>query len=350
MQNWLSPVVICYAMGIALGNFEPFPIDRELARTISEAAILFAIPLLLYSTNLIKWMRYANKTLLSFALCAISGFISAGIMGFLFQEKIADVWRISGMAAGLYTGGTPNMQAIAFALQAPEETIILMNAADIFTGGIFLVFLTSIAHRFFGLFLPDFQSGSTHESLSKDLFSNQFSWLDSLKGIALSLGIIGFSLGLTWLIFGNLNQTIFILLMLTTLSVSASFVNKVRNWRGTFETGEYFLLAFCVAIGALANFRDIISEGQYIVAFLGCVLIGTVTLHTLFARIFKIDRDTMMLTSTAGLYGPAFVGQIATAIGNRELVFSGMAMGLLGYAMGNYWGIGLAYLLKLFIL
>ncbi|MDX1940104.1 MAG: DUF819 family protein [Saprospiraceae bacterium] len=346
LQNWLSPVVICYAIGIALGNFEPFPIDRELARTISEAAILFAIPLLLYSTNLVKWMRYANKTLISFTLCAISGFISAGMMTFLFQGKIPDVWKLSGMVAGLYTGGTPNMQAIGFALNTPEETIILMNAADIFTGGIYLIFLTSVAHRFFGIFLSDFHSGSTHESMTKEFFANQFSWYDSFKGITLTLGIIGFSLGLTWLIFGNLNQTIFILLMLTTLSVSASFVPNIRNWQGTYETGEYFLLAFCVAIGALANFRDIISEGQYIVAFLGCVLIGTVILHTLFARIFKIDRDTMMITSTAGIYGPAFIGQIATAIGNRELVFSGMAMGLLGYAIGNYWGIGLAYLLK----
>lgn len=345
-RDWLSPVVICYALGIVLGTFEPFQVDRELAKTISEASILFAIPLLLYSTNIPQWLKYANKTLLSFALCAISGLISAGMAAFLFRDKLEEAWKIGGMVAGLYAGGTPNMQGVAFALGATEEAIILVNAADIFTGGIYLIFLTSVAHRIFGLFLPDFQSGTIHESLSKDLFTAKFSPADSLKGIALTLGIISFALGLTLLIFGNLDQTIFILLMITSLSVSASFSSKIRNWQGTFETGEYFLLMFCIAIGSLANFREILTEGHFVIGFVALVLACTVTLHVVLARWFKIDRDTMMLTSTAGLYGPAFVGQIATVIGNKELVFSGMAMGLLGYAIGNYWGIGLAYVLK----
>ncbi len=349
LQGWLSPVIICYALGIVLGNFEPFPLNRKLARTVSEASILFAIPLLLYSTNLPHWMRYANKTLLSFALCAISGFIASGAMGYLFQHKIENVWKVSGMVAGLYTGGTPNMQGIAFALGADESIIILANAADVFTGGLYLIFLTSVAARFFRFFLPKFEPGSTHESLQRDLATNLFSTADSFKGILLTIGIIALALGLSWLLFGNLNQTIFILLMLTTLSVSASFIPTVRNWQGTFETGEYFLLAFCIAIGSLANFKEIISEGQYIIGYLACVLLTTVALHVLLARLFNIDRDTMMLTSTAGLYGPAFIGQIASVIGNRELVFSGISMGLLGYAIGNYWGIMLAYLLKFFI-
>ncbi len=345
-RGWLTPVVLCYALGILLGNACFFPIDRELARTASEASILFAIPLLLYATNLPQWMRYANKTLLSFALCAISGLISVTAMMYFFQDRFTDAWKISGMVAGLYTGGTPNMQGVAFALGATEETIILVNAADIATGAVLLIFLTSVAHRFFGFFLPKFQDGSTHESLQKDMTISAMSLRDSLKGIALTVGIIGAAVGLTWLLFGNLSQTIFIMLMLTSLSVGASFVPRIRSWRGTFETGELFLLAFCVAIGSLANFSEIIRTGQYYIAYVGCVLLSIVTLHALLARLFNIDRDTMMLTATAALYGPAFVGQIATVIKNKELVFSGISMGLLGYAIGNYWGISIAYLIK----
>lgn len=347
-KTWLSPVVICYAAGILLGNIEPFPIQRELSRTVSEVAILFAIPLLLYATNLPQWLRYANKTLLSFALCALSGLLANVLFGFLFRHYIADSWRVAGMVAGLYTGGTPNMQGVAFALNAPDTLIILVNAADIFTGGVYLVFLTSVAPRIFGAMLPAFQAGSTHASLEKDFTAYVLTWPAALRGIALTVGVVGLSIGLTWALFGSLDQTIFIILMLTSLSVAASFVPKIRQWPGTFETGELFLLSFCVAIGSLANFREILGSGHYIVAYVGAVLLCTVVLHLLFCRLFKIDRDTMMLTSTAALYGPAFVGQIATVIGNKELVFSGMAMGLLGYAIGNYWGIGLAYLLHFF--
>jgi len=345
-RGWLTPVVLCYALGILLGNVGFFPVNRELSRTASEASILFAIPLLLYATNLPQWLRYANKTLLSFALCALSGLISVTVMMYFFQNQFSNAWKVSGMVAGLYTGGTPNMQGVAFALGATEETIILVNAADIATGAALLIFLTSVAHRFFGLFLPKFEQGSTHASLQKDMTIAAMSLRDSLKGILLTIGIIGVSVGLALLIFGNLDQTIFIMLMLTSLSVGASFVPQIRNWQGTFETGELFLLAFCVAIGSLANFSEIISTGQYYIAYVGCVLLSVVALHALFARLFKIDRDTMMLTATAALYGPAFVGQIATVIKNKELVFSGISMGLLGYAIGNYWGVSIAYLIK----
>ena len=54
----------------------------------------------------------------------------------------------------------------------------------------------------------------------------------------------------------------------------------------------------------------------------------------------------VMITSTAAIYGPVFVGQIASAIGNKKLIFTGIALGLLGFAVGNYLGIGLAYILK----
>jgi len=69
-------------------------------------------------------------------------------------------------------------------------------------------------------------------------------------------------------------------------------------------------------------------------------------LHLLLARLFRIDRDTVMITSTAALYGPVFVAQVATVIGNKKLVLAGIALGLLGYAIGNYLGLSLAYVLK----
>lgn len=349
--KWISPVVICYLVGISIGSTHLLAIDTKAIKGISEALLLIAIPLLLYSTKLSHDSRYAKTTLLSFAFCAISGFIASGIAAFLFHHKVEESWKISGMLAGLYTGGTPNLQAIGLALQTNSETIILLNTCDVFTGGIYLVFLTSFAHRFFGLFLGDFKiKYGNNTDISQALLFEEIHVKDSIKAILYTIVLLTFSLCMIWLIFGNLDQIIFILLMITSLSIGSSFLPLVRRWKGTFETGELFLLAFCVALGMLANFDEIISTGKDVLIYTSFVLFGTITLHLLLAKLFKIDRDTFMITSTAGVYGPAFIGQIASAIGNKELVFPGMAMGLLGYALGNYWGLGLAYLLKLILL
>ena len=155
--KWLSPVVICYALGIIIRNLKLFPVDDALSNTTTEISILIALPLLLFSTNLSAWFKEAKYSLGAFGLCVLSGLISTATMAFIFRNVVADSWKISGMLTGIYTGGTPNMQAIGLALGADQETIILVNAADIVCGGIYLIILSSVLHTFLGTFLPSYQ-------------------------------------------------------------------------------------------------------------------------------------------------------------------------------------------------
>jgi len=68
----------------------------------------------------------------------------------------------------------------------------------------------------------------------------------------------------------------------------------------------------------------------------------------LLSKACKIDADTSLITSTAGVYGPAFIVPVAEALDNREVVLPGLICGILGYAAGNYLGIGIAIALKFF--
>ncbi len=342
--QWLSPVLLCYAVGILIANLKLFTVNTELAHQFTQITILLAIPLLLFSTDVPKWLSYARNTILSFLLCVLSGVIITILMSFFFYPHLENTWQYAGMMLGLLTGGAPNMQAIGFMLKASEETIVLVNAADIFCGGIYLIFLSSIAHRFFGLFLPDFQQDTVEGESCNRQFIHA---LPKHYGIGLFLSIFvgGLAAGITYLVIGDLSSVILLLLSLTTLSIALSFIPFVRQLPKTFELGEYLLLIFCIAIGLLADFSSIIENGLMVISFMSSIWLGIVALHSLLAYFFKIDRDTVIITSTASLYGPAFVGQVASAIGNKKIVFSGMATGLIGYAFGNYLGVGVAYLL-----
>lgn len=239
------------------------------------------------------------------------------------------------------------MQAIGLALNAPQETIILVNAADVLLGGVYLLLLTSVVPKWLKAVLPGFQNaitGAVDETETDPYHS--FNYRHAIRAIGLTILVIGSALGLTWLVYGRLDQLAFLILMLTSLSLAVSFIPTVRNLENTFETGEYFLLIFCVALGMLADFQSILDKGLGIVQFTAVALMGTIFLHLLLARLFHIDRDTFLFTSVAAIYGPPFIGQIASITGNRQLILSGIAMGLLGYAIGNYLGIGLAYLLQ----
>ncbi|NUO03592.1 MAG: DUF819 family protein, partial [Saprospiraceae bacterium] len=157
LPDVFSPIVLCYLMGILLRNTPGLPLDDQLSEYWMNGSILMAIPILLYTTDIQRCIRYAGRSLLAFGLCVIGGLIGTGLTTFLYPLQEAPPWMLSGMLVGMYTGGTPNMQAIGMALGATRETIILVNAADIVCGCIWLIILTSVAHRLLKGILPDFK-------------------------------------------------------------------------------------------------------------------------------------------------------------------------------------------------
>ncbi len=346
VKNWLSPVVLCYAVGIFLRNIPIFPLDDKLSNTATELGVAMAIPLLLYSSAGKDWFKVGKIALISFFLCVISGLLGTMAAAFVFWGTFSDGWRLSGMLVGIYTGGIPNLHAIGLALDAPRTDILLLNAADIFLGSIYLLLLSSIAPKLLGKILRPFENPLPMDESEAADSSLQINWWQYLPGILLTVLVIGITLGSTYLIWGNLEQSTFIILALTTLSLAVSFSPLKERLQGTYIAGEYFLLIFSVALGMLADFGSILDEGTPLVKYSAVALTSSIVIHLLLARVFRVDRDTFMITSTAAIYGPAFIGPIASTLNNRSLILPGITLALLGFAIGNYLGISLARLME----
>jgi uncharacterized membrane protein len=62
-------------------------------------------------------------------------------------------------------------------------------------------------------------------------------------------------------------------------------------------------------------------------------------------RLLRVDVDTFLITSVAAIMSPAFVPMVARSLKNPGILMSGMATGILGFAIGNYLGISVALLL-----
>jgi uncharacterized membrane protein len=54
----------------------------------------------------------------------------------------------------------------------------------------------------------------------------------------------------------------------------------------------------------------------------------------------------MIITSTALICSPPFVPVIAGALNNRALIISGLTIGIVGYAIGNFIGIFTGFMLS----
>jgi uncharacterized membrane protein len=108
----------------------------------------------------------------------------------------------------------------------------------------------------------------------------------------------------------------------------------------------YFILVFSLIVSSMANLSRLADVSLVILSYIILVIFGSLLVQSVLSKIFKIDTDTMMITSTAFICSPPFVPVVASALRNKEVIISGLTVGIIGYAIGNYLGITLAYLLK----
>lgn len=346
--EWLGPVVICYLFGIILGNLPLWRVSPSLLKNITEVTILLAIPLLLFSVDFIKWMRLAKKTVISFLLAIVSIIATSIFFAQIFKYKIPEIWKIAGMLVGVYTGGTPNMSAIGIALGVKKEIFILLNGADVLVSSIYLMFLMTIAQKTLLLFLPPFKKDNSqiqNNYLPENESKNTLSISKLFSMFFISFAIVILSVGFSFLVFKKIIPS-FVILAVTTFAICISFSEKIRNISGSYEVGQYLLLIFCVSIGTVANVKNILSTSGILLSYCAAVVFGSVFLHFFLSFLFRIDADTTIITSVACVFSPAFVGPVASVLKNKEIIVSGIGTGLVGFAIGNYLGLLVAFILK----
>lgn len=356
----IGSIVICYAAGLLIGNINILPENISgLQDILTMVTVPLAIPLLLFSENVTKWFSMARTTAISLLLGLLSVVIMIIIGNYIFREMIPDSWKISSMLIGVYSGGTPNLAAIAGMLKVDEELYILTHTSDLLVGALLLFFLITAGQRFFELFLNKYRTkGSEKTNADMDRLHDIESYegmlgsenrIPLLKAFGLSLLISAIGGGLSMLFDPN-SQSIVAILTITTLGIGASLIPSVNSLPKTFPLGMYFILVFSVVVASMADLGKMLNQEQStilisIFCFVVLAVIGSLLLHAIFSWIFKIDADHFIITSVALSMSPPFVPVIAGALKNREVVLPGLLLGILGYAVGNYLG----YLMSLIL-
>ena len=335
----IGSVAVCYLIGFAIGN-TPVPVDTQLAMDLSTASVAFAIPLLLFSLDFRAWLRQAPQTLLAFFWVIVAVCIATALARPIFAERVEDSAKVAGMLVGVYTGGTPNLAAVGKALGVSNETFVMVNAADVLVSAPYFLFLITVGPGVFGRILA---VTATADDAGPVDAQSTIRPTHVLIGLALAAACVAAGLGAGRIAPAGIPEEAVAILAITTAAIGLSFFPRVRALRGTFEAGNYILLVFCVTIGTIADFAEVIRSSGWMIAYVAVVIFTALFLHVMLCRISRIDRDTTVITSTAALFGPAFIGPVAVRLGNRAIFVSGLMSGLVGYAVGNYLGLFVAW-------
>ncbi|MCP4130568.1 MAG: DUF819 family protein [bacterium] len=353
----IGAAMLCYGAGILMSVLGLVPGDAApIQKQLMAITVPLSIPLILFSTDIRRWTRLAGKTFLSL-VCMITAVLIVASAGYaLFHDTIPDAWKIAGMAIGVYTGGTPNLNAIGVALNTPEHIIVLANTSDMLACAPWFLFILSFAQRVLNKFLKPFEPAvytnedepAAQETLEVNDYSGIFTrqkMIPLLKALFLAILIFAIGGGLYTVVPKEYNMAV-LMLTITTLGILASLVPAVRRIPMTFQLGQYIILIFCLVVGSMADISKLFTSAPYIMIFITIVVYGSWIIHILLSKLFRIDTDTAIITSVSALFSPPFVPVAASALKNKEIVISGLSAGIIGYAIGNYLGIFYAYFLK----
>lgn len=346
LVSTLSPIALAYAFGILL-SFSPLTFNHTLLKETSEISITLSICLFVLASNLSKFKVLLKPVFKSFLLGIISLFAAILLTYFLIDFTGIEKNKILGMLVGVYVGGTPNLNAIGYALEVSNETLLIVNTAEMLMGGVYFFLLITIVKPMLLLFLPKFHLGNLASDINSDTH-NSTKTKTKIKMIFLafiaSITILLFSYLFVHFLFGKLDIPV-LLITLTTLSLVVSPISIVKKIDYKFEVADFLLLVFSLGIGMQININSLLTNGLEIYILVSCVFFSTILIHFLLAWLTKTDVDTLLISSTAALYGPAFIAPVAKSINNRELIVYGIALGLLGYILGNYLGLGFYWIL-----
>ena len=356
LLNKVGPVLVLYILGIIVGNiFHPAGMAK-IQDLLSSAMVPLAIPIMLFACTFSRSQTRSQLLALITGMVAVIAAVVAGY--FIFGRNIEDGAKIGGMLTGVYTGGTVNLAALKTLLDVPDETFILLNSYDMIISFLYLTFLLSLGIKWFRKILPN-ETGhaaadddaAIKEALDKteaDPYKGLFT-RGGLKdaGVLLAVDalIIGISTGLGLLAGDGWFMTVLIL-MLTTLGIAASFWKPVRTRKYGYEIGMYFIYIFSVVVASMADLSKFnISDGLGTLGYLTFVIFVSLFIQVILAKIFKIDADTMTISSVTYICSPPFVPMMSAAMKNRAVLASGLAIGVVGYAAGTYLGFIISQLL-----
>jgi uncharacterized membrane protein len=304
-----------------------------------------AIPLLLYGSSSIKRLSGYKRLGLSFFFASLSSAISCFTVAWWFQNDHTSFAQIGAMLTGLYIGGTPNMQAIGFALKGDPKLTVQLTAADALIGGSYLVLLTSIVPVLTSYVLPRFKETVANDDPISISTPIKMERRDYFILLFFTLGWLSVLLGLLYT-FKQIDNTAIILFFITGISIILSFIKFIdKRSASSFKLGEYLLLVFALSLSIQGKWSDITRGSNLLFIITAASMYGSICIHLILSKLFRIDRDTFLISSTAAIYGPPFVTQIASVIKNKYLLMPGILAGLLGYAIGNYIGLAVYYLL-----
>ncbi len=353
-KSWGQKVggpLMLIAIAMAFANFGIIPHTADIYNQISGMLVPMAIPLLILRADFKTIFTESGRMLGTFVVATIATLVGA-LVGVAVINMGPLEAEIAGTVAASYIGGSLNYVATAEAVGLKDSSIYVAGlSADAVGAVFFLMLLMSMPSiGFVKRALPSKFIGNSDvikqdkPEVSSTPEAQPFKLLPAGLGLSISLVVCAISMAIAGIFH---IESLFILIITSLSLLVANFAKPlVRQVSSDFELGTLFMYIFFVVIGAGANLGDVVGAALPIIKFIVVMVVVHLCLIVILGRLLKLDLAEVMIASNACILGPAPAAALAASKGWQPLVTPGILVGVLGYAIATFIGIGLTTLLQ----
>jgi uncharacterized membrane protein len=259
-------------------------------------------------------------------------------------------WKLAGPYVGTYIGGSLNFFSLWTGLEIGNQDLLAAaNAVDNMTVVpifAFWILVTERIRRFF----PIGEFWKTGENEEERDRVKEVPHRLSIKEITIlslcALSIIALSNWINDRLIAVVFEGLPTILIITTFALIVAQLPFARKLKGAGELGNLSFYFFFAAVGAMIDIVKAVSLAPILFLYVMIIIALQILLALLIGRLFKLDIRMLAVGSIAAKCGPPTVIAITNVMEWKRLLLPGIAVALLGYAIGNYIGFGAAYLIK----
>lgn len=349
----ISGAIIALVGAMILSNFKIIPTSSPVYDTVWDYVVPLSIPLLLFSSNIMKIWKESRRLLIIFFIASIGTMIGTLIAFISLNQWIPYLNNIGAMMTGSYIGGGVNFAALSSKLETPGDMVSATVVADNSVMALYFMLLIALPSLpiIKKYFKTDYETERSPKAQQSYWEPKKIQLLDIAFSIASAITLVavsfkGAELIQQWVPKSNILLTIitsffgdsYLLLTTLTLIVVAIWGDFFEKLAGASEIGTFLIYIFFVVIGVPASFATIITTAPLLFVFVIIILIFNLGLSLLIGKALKFKIEEILLASNATAGGPTTAAALTIGKGWTGLVGPILIIGTLGYVVGNYAG------------
>lgn len=340
----ISGVMIVIALAIMLANLGVIPASAPAYEVIWVYLVPLAIALFLVKADLLGIIVEGGRTLIAFAFGAVGVVVGAWV-GALVLDLGPYGAEYAAVFGATYVGGSINFAAVAEAIGFKDATALAAGVAIDNVVGLGYLLLVGAAAGW-AAFQARFSWRAQHltETEGSATAVERAPTIIDLT-VALALAALACAAGAAVAqAFGHPSYAILYITVIMTLMATLG-----RRWlqqlAGPELLATLFMYLFFALLGAGADLSAMLGAAPTLFIYVLVIFAVHIVFVLAGARLFRLNHGEIVIASTACIGGPPISIAFAVLFGWRRLAVPAIATGVLGYALGNFVGIGLFELL-----